>query len=387
MWLARLLPTTLLLSALLLLPQGEAAQITEEPTSFDPTWAKSAFASFVENFWSAEQRYLLDRFPSNGEKTQYWTGAQGFDTLIDGAKLFPDQELYKSLVAQFYETQNSIGWFPNDYDDENWMGLALVRAYELTGDQRYLNMAVSLWKDITNAWDTSCCGSIPGGLWWDKSHSQKATASNAGPVILSLKLFKYFPSQRIFLTFADQVYNYWLQNMVNPSTFQVADHFEKDGSKIWWKYTYNEGLMIGASAEMYAATKNITFLSVAQRMAAFVLENEVTHQGGRSILFDGTGCQGDCIQFKGPAFRYLYSLFQTLAELGSQAPIRGPSAGDLRLFLQDNVEALWENARNGGLDLFAIDWAGPAPVPSIDVPVFQSQQNSATMALLLFASA
>jgi len=101
--------------------------------------------------------------------------------------------------------------------------------------------------------------------------------------------------------------------------------------------------MIGASAEMYAATKNITFLSVAQRMAAFVLESmtvpiievskdrthllpdEVTHQGGRSILFDGTGCQGDCIQFKGPAFRYLYSLFQTLAELGSQAPIRGPS--------------------------------------------------------------
>ncbi len=54
------------------------------------------------------------------------------------------------------------GWLRSYYDDENWMGMALVRAYEATHDRRFLDKAVFLWKDITGAWDTSCCGNTPG---------------------------------------------------------------------------------------------------------------------------------------------------------------------------------------------------------------------------------
>ena len=28
-------------------------------------------------------------------------------------------------------------------------------------------------KDIAAGWDTTCCGSLKGGIWWDKTHSQK----------------------------------------------------------------------------------------------------------------------------------------------------------------------------------------------------------------------
>ena len=55
--------------------------------------------------------------------------------------------------------------------------------------------------------------------------------------------------------------------------------------------------------------------------------DEVTRVGDASVLFDGTnsGCQGDCEQFKGPAFRYLMALYRALAKQGAHAPTSGPS--------------------------------------------------------------
>lgn len=367
---------------------GALVAISPAEASFEPGWARAAFASFVKHYWSTSDRYLLNQYPSNGQATQYWTAAQGFDTLIDAVRLYPTDQYYRSLLDAFYDTQDKIGWLRSYYDDENWMGMALVRAYEVTHDRRFLDKAVFLWKDITGAWDTSCCGNIPGGNWWDKQHTQKATASNAGPVILSLMLHSHFPTDRSYSAFAEKVYHFWLEHMVNPSTYQVADHLTTSGGKVWWKFTYNEGLMIGASVYMHSATQNATYLSIAQRIASFVLANEVTRVGDAAVLFDGTnsGCQGDCEQFKGPAFRYLTALYHALAKQGAHAPTSGPSAGQIHEFLKANVDTMWAKARNPTLNLFSVDWAGPAPVPNPSAPVYQAQQNAATMAQLLFAS-
>jgi hypothetical protein len=131
-------------------------------------------------------------------------------------------------------------------------------------------------------------------------------------------LHSHFPTDRGYSAFAEKVYHYWLEHMVNPSTYQVADHLTTSGGQVWWKFTYNgsalpklprsssqlptnndspstivlrvacrvlcvvcshvvcciqreEGLMIGASVYMHAATQNATYLSIAQRIASFVL--------------------------------------------------------------------------------------------------------------------
>ena len=67
------------------------------------------------------------------------------------------------------------------------------------GDPRYRDRAVQLFDDIMAAWDETCCGSRPGGLWWDKPHTQKATASNAGAVITAVRLhdFTFVPGVRL----------------------------------------------------------------------------------------------------------------------------------------------------------------------------------------------
>jgi hypothetical protein len=151
--------------------------------------------------------------------------------------------------------QNARGWTNGYYDDECWMATALTRAYDLTRNIKYLNQATALYADIMTGWDATCCGSNPGGLWWDKAHTQKSTSANAGAALLGARLYQR-TGDPAYLSFAQQVYAYWYTNMVNPSTFQVCDHLNPDGSKTWWRYTYNEGLMIGAGVELNEATGN-----------------------------------------------------------------------------------------------------------------------------------
>ncbi len=100
---------------------------------------------------------------------------------------------------------------------------------------------------------------------------------------------------------------FWWKNMVNKTTGQVADHFDTNGNVEWWKFTYNEGLMIGASTELYHATKSKEYLSNAAKIVSFVLSSETTPTSYGPVLFDGTNsqCKSDCMEFKGPAFRNL----------------------------------------------------------------------------------
>lgn len=45
-----------------------------------------------------------------------------------------------------------------------WMTLALIRAFDITGEKRYIEQAVYIWNDIKTAWNDSCGG----GMAWKR---------------------------------------------------------------------------------------------------------------------------------------------------------------------------------------------------------------------------
>ena len=197
-------------------------------------------------------------------------------------------------------------------------------------------------------------------------------------MIAALQLYGYLKDAS-YATFAVRVYTYWLDNMVNKANYQVCDHINPNGEKVWWVFSYNEGLMLGASVEMYRLTKNTTYLNIAQKIVDFIRTAETildTKYG--TVLFDGSGCSGDCNEFKGITFRYLTEFYKLQTELN----LTGDR--DSLAFLQSNVNALWNLARNSN-NLFATNWLGP-PL-AIGQSCYQSQQNSAVMALNLFVVA
>jgi predicted alpha-1,6-mannanase (GH76 family) len=334
------------------------------------TRADAALQSFLLKFWNGGQQYLRNRYPSDGSLTGYWTYANGWDALLDGVERTGGAQ-YAGLIESFYLGQNSRGWTNDFYDDECWMTLALIRAYDFTANPVYLNQARALYADVQGGWDTSCCGPVKGGVWWNKAHTQKATAANAGAALAGARLYQR-TTNTAYLTFAQQVYSFWWNNMVNHSTFQVCDHIDPDGTKVWWKFTYNEGLMIGASVALYEATGSIVYLNNAHNLAGFMLNNESVLTGYGKVLYDGdnNGCGGDCHQFKGPAYRYLMQLYR-----------KNTTRTDYRALLQGSANAIWNLARETTNTLFAVNWAGPAQT-SVD----QGQQNAAVAALNLWAN-
>jgi predicted alpha-1,6-mannanase (GH76 family) len=331
--------------------------------------ADLALRSFLLKFWSGSRNYLNSSYPDSGGTAGYWTFAQGFDALLDGVER-TEGTRYAGLIETFYLAQDRRGWIVFHYDDESWMALALMRAYDMTGKTKYLDRAEALYQDIQTGWDTSCCGSLRGGIWWDKGHSQKATAANAGPVIGGVRLSER-TGDASYLTFAEQVYDYWYGTMVNHSTGQVTDHVNPDGTKVYWKFTYNEGLMVGASLELYRATGDADYLSKAHQIATFLVTKEVVGPASGRILYDGTntGCGGDCHAFKGIAYRYLMELSQETGHPEEYYSV-----------LKTSVDSIWTRARTVDVDLFSVNWGGP-PMSTFSQP----QVTAAVMALNLFA--
>jgi len=223
-------------------------------------------------------------------------------------------------------------------------------------------------NDIMGGWDTQCCGEFPGGIWWDKVHSEKATASNGGPIVLAARLYQA-TLNITYLQFAEEVYAYWWQEMVNHTTGHVCDHIDLDGYRVCdWEFTYNEGIMIGAAVELFKSTHNATYLSHSSTILHFVTEMEIEPCPYGNVLSDGGHCNGDCVEFKGIAYRYISEYYQVTEDKKA------------RNLIIASANSIWNLSRNTITNLFGVSWCEP---PSY--PVTQGQQNAATMALNIFA--
>jgi len=116
---------------------------------------------------------------------------------------------------------------------------------------------------------------------------------------------------------------------------------------------------------------NATYLSNANNIAGFMINNEVISTAYGNALYDGANadCSGDCHQFKGSAYRYLMLLFQ-----------QNTAKTQYSYVLKSSADAVWNLARNTNTTVFAVNWAGPT-----QTNVDELQDDSACMALSLYA--
>jgi predicted alpha-1,6-mannanase (GH76 family) len=322
----------------------EAAAESDDALSVktDGDRADLATDRLVNRFWETGRHYLADSYPSDGKDAGYWIYAQAFDAVLDevtrtrGAKMKP-------VIARLYDAQARRGFKSDFFDDETWMGIALVRAHDLTGARRYLDEALVLGRDIRDhAW-------VAGkGVWWDQKHTSHATASNFGPVILAVKLFER-TRDASFERFAKDAYAHWYASMVNPTTHQVADHVTAAGKVEWWKFSYNEGLAIGASLAMHTMTRDPKYMQHAHEFASFMIKHETAKTPYGDVLSDGNGCSGDCDAFKGIAYRYLTALYES-----------DRSHAEYRAVLDSSAAAIWANARETASTTFGESWSARA---------------------------
>lgn len=282
----------------------------------------------------------------------YWTYAHDWDVVLDGAER-RGTNAFSGTIRMFFESRDARGWDREYYDDLAWMVLTLLRAYDASGDNTYLNRARSLFADIMKGWDETCCGSgtAKGGIWWRKQKDGKVTASNAGPVVAAARLFER-TNDATYLAFARKTYDFWAKNMVDPTTGHVFDNISSKGElNTAWSFTYNEGLMIGAAVALARAEQDPTRLGLAHKMASYMLAKETRATPLGTIISDGpcgskAGDDGEL--FKGIAVRYLAELY-----------LVDPSHTEYKDVILRSAMAAWTYARDPESGLISCDWAAP----------------------------
>lgn len=263
--------------------------------------------ALTSHFWAEEASCFRPTAPYQPEHNPcYWWQAHAIDALLDGYLRTKDDSY---LVLAEKELKGTIlfnnGTLLNNwYDDMEWMALALLRMYDITGDETTLKCVQFLWRDIQTAWNDNCGG----GMAWRKNQlDYKNTPANAPAAILALRLYQRFGDEAD-LEWGERILTWNRDHLMDPETYYVYDGMNREGDgkiDLGWDFTYNQGVMIGASVELYKITGNQEWLDLALnigRRAKAVYSD--AHNG--VMPYEGPD---DCGLFRGILVRYLVELY------------------------------------------------------------------------------
>ena len=292
------------------------------------------------------------------DTTGWWNSANVLYVVIDymertGSRAYVDQ------VENTYQLNVAGGFLNNFYDDEGWWGLTWVHAYDVLGDERYLETAKLIFDDMTIGWDDVCGG----GIWWTKERGYKNAIPNELFMLLAAKLYNR-TEDKVYLDWAQRTWAWFDQSgMINKLNL-VNDGLrdcENNGDITW---TYNQGVILGALVELADVTGDETLIDRAQLIADAAITLIIEEGILREPCELSFNCGADGPQFKGIFMRHLGTLYEMTGE---------PRYAD---FIHLNATSIWDKSRSDE-DQFGLRWG--ARHDRADA----SRQSSALDALLV----
>lgn len=249
------------------------------------------------------------------ETAGWWNSANVLTALIQYAKQNNRRDLWPVIDDVFEKSRHyKVGEddagnprycddYANDfYDDRGWWALAWVDAYLLTSHAKYLNMAETIFRGMTNGWTDD----LGGGIYWKRNpHQYKNAIANNLFGLLAARLLKHTGKAE---------YRDWLMKettwMLNTGMlndqYMVEDGLQDDGTPNRNQYyTYNQGVLMAVLTELYELTREQRYLTLAEGIAQATLENMTTADGVLREIHENTEPSGDGVQFKGIFVRHL----------------------------------------------------------------------------------
>lgn len=255
------------------------------------------------------------------ETAGWWNSANVLTAVIRYAEVTGDQsvlpiidDVYNKAKKYYVETnpiENSwycINFINDYYDDEGWWALAWIKAYQLTGEQKYLDMAEIIFEDMATGWSDEC----DGGIYWKKNPLQyKNAIANNLFSLTAIRLFNETQNKKYEEWFNKNIDWYMQTGMINTDIYQVEDGLTKDCEPNRDRhYTYNQGVCIAALTEKYLNTKDNAYLELAEKIAdATITTQLVTENGILREMKPDIDNSSDGVQFKGIFIRHLAFLY------------------------------------------------------------------------------
>jgi hypothetical protein len=153
------------------------------------------------------------------------------------------------------------------YDDHAWLGLALVRHYELTGDPALLRLATRVFAFVVSGWSAEVTWEVPGGLRWKEAPSSRSrnTCSNGPAAALAAKLHEG-TGDASYLDWATRIYD-WTRRALLGTDALYMDRIDPDGTRTPTIWSYNQGSMIGSGVLLGRQTGDPSYVGQAVETA------------------------------------------------------------------------------------------------------------------------
>jgi Glycosyl hydrolase family 76 len=157
------------------------------------------------------------------------------------------------------------------YDDNDWVGIELMRAYELTHSAGALGLAKAIMAFEMAGWQTNPALGCPGGIPFNNSvdDSSRNAVTDAPGAELGVQLFRV-TGEVAYLQFAQMTYA-WVRRCLLLPNGLYADNVNRAGKVDHTVWSYNQGTMIGAGTLLYQATGNAEYLAQAREAARAAL--------------------------------------------------------------------------------------------------------------------
>jgi predicted alpha-1,6-mannanase (GH76 family) len=299
---------------------------------------------------AALQRWY-GRWTGQWRTTGWWNAANALTAVIDYTQRTGEQTyswvIYRTFRAAGRRHPDFLNRF---FDDNGWWALAWLRAYDLTGEERYLGAARRIFDNMITAWDETCGG----GLWWNEDREYKNAITNELFLALAARLHLRSPgSDSKYLDWALREWHWFSASGMIGQKGLVNDGLtsgcENNGKPT---YTYNQGVILGGLAALYEITGQDAFLRQGESIAGAALRELTSPPSAKPGILTEPGeadmarRRGDGSQFKGIFVRNLYDFY-----------LLNPRA-EYRDFIFRNARSIWENSRNAK-NQFGVCWTGP----------------------------
>jgi predicted alpha-1,6-mannanase (GH76 family) len=308
--------------------------------------------------------------------SSWWNSAVALQTIGDYMQRTGDRRYVSELDNTF---EKDKGVFPpgvlsgdpllgnftsRAIDDTEWWGLTWVEAYDVTGNHKYLDMAVTIANYVNGYWDPSTCG---GGVWWNAEKTYKNAVTNGLYIRLTAELHNRIHGDTAWLARAKQAWTWFTgSGMINSSGLVndgLTDTCQNNGQTVW---SYNQGLAIGAGLELWRATHDPKVLATARRLAdAAISSPALVTDGVLSESCDPVGqtCDDNQKQFKGIFMRYMMDAADTTHDPRYQA------------FVDKQAASVWNDDRNAA-DQLGSRWSGADSASSPNVRDWRTQASA-----------
>jgi predicted alpha-1,6-mannanase (GH76 family) len=282
----------------------------------------------------------------------WWTGANMLEVTIDYSRELGDMTYVDTIDNTFEKVkggsfQGFVNFLNEYYDDEGWWALAWIKAYDLTHNAKYLDMAKVIFQDMTQGWNPNHCN---GGLYWRKTDETKNAIPNELFLTVAARLHLRTANDMGtggFLDWAQREWAWFKASGMIQADNQIVDGMNGQCAVSGPAYTYNQGVIVGGLVDLWRSTGDAALMDQAVAIARAAISHQTTPDGVFIEAVCDPNCGGgDGLQFKGIFARNIAYLYEA-----NPLP-------ELRDFLIVQSDAIWNLSRSAANE-FGKRWAGP----------------------------